>query len=59
MSSSDSSVVRIEQWSLVGSISPVRGTRIVLSAHLHGKVYGHPNFEDGAEVTTSQVLNAE
>jgi hypothetical protein len=37
-------IVRIEDWEM-------QGNRLV------GKVYNHPNFDDGTQVTTSPVLN--
>ena len=44
--------VRIEDWSLVRA-SEFHPPEI---AFLHGKVYGHPDHEDGKKVITSLVM---
>jgi len=30
-----------------------------LPRHLQGEVYGHPGFEDGSTITTSQILSTD
>lgn len=57
MSRGGTSVVRIEQWSVIrcGDIySPPDNCAI----SLHGAVYGHPNFTDGEFINTSQVVGS-
>lgn len=44
----------IQNWSLVFS-NPYNAPEIQTPS-LHGKVFGHPKFEDGSNVTTSAVV---
>lgn len=44
----------LQNWSLVFR-DPYKAPEIQHPA-LHGKVYGHPRFEDGSTVTTSSVV---
>jgi hypothetical protein len=55
-----SNPVRLEDWSVVvpPGTSPFTAPESV-SRCLHGKVYGHPRFEDGHEVTTSDIVSSE
>ena len=43
--------VLLREWSVCESDIPGVGC-------LHGKVYGHPGFPDGAEVTTSRIASS-
>lgn len=45
---------RLENWSLRGRIADYK-----LVPVLCGKVYGHPSFEDGTEVTTSYIVDED
>ena len=46
--------IRMENWSVVSCDSPYTAPELLV-ARLHGKVFGHPRFPNGAEVTTSRV----
>lgn len=46
------SVIRLEEWYVVRI--PNNGN---VSLHLGGKVFGHPRFEDGREITTSSIIS--
>ena len=48
--------VRIENWSVVADQSDPFKAPEARPVCLHGKAYGHPNFDDGAEITTSPIL---
>jgi hypothetical protein len=49
---------RIEQWSVVvGEINPYMAPEQV-TQHLHGRVYDHPDFQDGELATTSRIVGA-
>lgn len=43
---------RLENWILCGRV-----VDYALHPVVQGKVYGHPRFEDGTEVTTSYVVD--
>jgi len=48
-------MVRLEDWALFyvgGEYTPPE----LLKRKLTGKVYGHPRFEDGVEITTSSLI---
>ena len=47
-------MIRLENWRVVGldPYAPPEMAKISLS----GKAYGHPNFEDGHGITTSDVV---
>ena len=47
--------VFIENWSIVSSGTPYTAPEMI-SACLEGEVYSHPHFENGTEVTTSQII---
>lgn len=47
--------VRIENWSITSKATPYTPPECHF-IRIHGEVYGHPMFDDGAEVTTSDVL---
>ena len=50
---------KLESWSVIaGEVSPYTAPELI-RPKLHGKVYGHPRFTDGDEVTTSPFLRAE
>lgn len=49
---------RLEQWSVVNSGDPYKPPEAQTS-HLHGKVYGHPGFDEGTEVTTSPIAGLD
>ena len=50
---------RLERWSLVNlAASPWQPPEVGVQG-LHGRVYGHPRFEDGDEVTTTRVVKVE
>lgn len=47
---------RLENWSVVvGEINPYMAPEQV-TQHLHGKVYSHPLFDDGDEITTTAMV---
>ena len=48
--------VRIENWS-VGGYDPYQPPECQVP-RLHGKVYNHPNHDDGKEVNTSRIHDA-
>ena len=48
---------KLEQWSV--SISNPYLPPEAQSSHLSGKVYGHPRFDDGYEITTSAIVKTE
>ena len=51
-------IVRLENWSYGEDPyenSPYMAPELRRKV-LHGEVYGHPRFKDGAEVTTSRVV---
>ena len=51
-------MLRLEQWSIINTGSPYAGPELV-SQRLHGRVYGHPRFDDGEWVTTSPIKAVE
>lgn len=44
----------IENWFILSNYSPYQAPEL-RSCQLHGFVFGHPRFENGAEVTTSEI----
>tara|TARA_Y100000296_G_scaffold28962_1_gene33778 strand:+ start:757 stop:1053 length:297 start_codon:yes stop_codon:yes gene_type:complete len=53
-------IVGIENWSIVegNKLNPYQAPELQ-TIKIHGEVYGHPDFEDGKEVTTSTVIKRE
>jgi hypothetical protein len=50
-----SETVRMENWSVIADLrDPYKAPDSAVC--LHGKVYGHPSFLDGTEITTSPIL---
>lgn len=52
-------VVRLEQWSVVGSPQDSHLAPEIRPRMLQGKAYGHPRFPDGREITTSVIISAD
>jgi len=52
-------MIKIQNWSTCCSEKDKIMHPSLRPLRLHGKVYGHPKFEDGKEVTTGPVVNAE
>jgi hypothetical protein len=52
-------VVRIENWSIVCLEQDLYRAPEVRSPRLSGHTYGHPDYPDGAEITTSIIENVE
>lgn len=50
-------MVRIENWSII-SKTPYASPEADVK-YLQGKVYGHPRFEDGYEITTSRLIKTD
>ena len=50
--------IKIENWSIVAETSPYTAPEL-LQSRLHGNIYEHPKFEDGALVTTSIITKAD
>jgi hypothetical protein len=46
--------IRIENWSIVLSGDPYTAPELRAS-RLVGKVFGHPDFPDGSEITSSAI----
>lgn len=49
--------MRLENWSVV--VQPTANPYMApeqLKSCLHGKIYGHSRFEDGSNVTTSEII---
>ena len=55
----DNNIVRLEQWSVCGSPQDSHLAPEVRPRMLNGKVYGHPRFSDGAQITTSVIISAQ
>jgi len=51
-----SDTVRLENWSVITRSDDPYKAPEARPLCLHGKAYGHPNFEDGTVVTTSPIL---
>jgi hypothetical protein len=48
--------VTIKDWSVTGAgVGPYTPPELA-GIRIHGKVYGHPRFDDGAEITTSSIV---
>ena len=54
----DKEIVRIEKWRLLeNSNLPVTAPQ--LGFRLRGRVYGHPSYQDGDKLTTSEILRVD
>ena len=51
--------VRIEDWSVVRHPDDRYRPPARTPIHLHGAVYGHPDFADGHYITTSEVISSK
>ena len=50
--------MRIEDWSLCGGNSPwAYASPEIQQRRLQGRLFGHPRFEDGEQVTTSNLVH--
>lgn len=47
----------LQDWSIIITNPNPYAAPEAQKCKLHGKVYGHPDFPDGTEVTTSTILN--
>ncbi len=52
-------MIRLENWSVVAAAADPYTPPEHLTQHLHGLVYGHPNFVGGVEITTSSLHHVE
>jgi hypothetical protein len=50
--------IYIDKWS-IGAIGTSYTAPESIRSVLQGKVYGHPNFENGSEVFTSRILDIQ
>lgn len=50
--------IRIEDW-CIGTLGGGLAAPELLPASLFGKVYGHPRFPDGHEITTSSLVSLD
>ncbi len=50
---------KLEDWAIVGIIRDPHQPPEQRSGHLFGRVYGHPNHEDGKSVITSVIMHAD
>lgn len=50
-------MIRLENWAMVGD-DPFVPPELQIK-RLHGFVYGHPNHEDGSEITTTRIISLE
>lgn len=51
--------MRIEEWSICANPADAYVPPELRTKTLHGKVFGHPRFEDGHEVTTSAICGVK
>ena len=52
-------LVKLNNWAVVfGGSNPYLAPELI-RPHLTGEVHGHPNFEDGETIMTSQIMEAE
>ncbi|HVT96090.1 MAG TPA: hypothetical protein VHE33_05935 [Acidobacteriaceae bacterium] len=58
MNKSDKPIVRIENWSVVGSVIYYGFRRLELGARLTGDVMGHANLRNGT-IYTSAILSID
>ena len=51
--------MKLENWSVVhGPSDPYQPPELWVK-RLHGKIYGHPRFDDGKDVTSSRIVGIE
>lgn len=48
-------MIRLESWSMLIDLDPYLPPE-VKRGHLVGIVYGHPNFKDGDQISTSYIV---
>src|SRR5271170_3468928 len=51
-----SNLVRLENWAVIADDSNPFQAPEARPRRLHGAAYGHPDFEDGHNITTSPIL---
>ena len=51
--------MRIEEWSICFNPMDAYVPPEMQTKSLHGKVFGHPRFDDGHEVTTSAICGVQ
>ena len=49
--------MKLEDWSITAHKDPFRAPELTIQ-RLSGKIYGHPNYEDGDEITTSPISDS-
>lgn len=47
--------MRLENWSIVQRNPDPYKAPELQRQYLHGKIFGHPDYEDGTEITTSAI----
>ncbi|WP_169130239.1 hypothetical protein [Aromatoleum evansii] len=51
--------MRIDEWSICANSAHAYVPPELRTRSLHGKVFGHPRFEDGHEITTSAICGVQ
>jgi len=51
--------MKIENWSVINCPGSPYDPPELWIPRLHGKVYGHPRFEEGKDIATSRIVGIE